>query len=91
MNRSAPMKPLVRCPSCASGLIYPVSHATWEGQSVLDRRCPDCEHRDLVVTNRLVAAVWLRRCEAAAQHLSTLADALADGCWFELEPVNRPI
>ena len=91
MNAPAPMKPLVRCPTCASALIYPVRHTTWEGQCVLDRRCPDCEHRDLVVTNRLVAAVWLRRCETAAEQLSALADALADGFSFELEPVNRPI
>jgi DNA-directed RNA polymerase subunit RPC12/RpoP len=91
MNRSGPMKPLVRCPICASGLIYPVRHATWEGECVLDRRCPECEHRDLVVTNRLVAAVWLRRCETAAGGLRALADALADGLSFELEHTKRLI
>jgi DNA-directed RNA polymerase subunit RPC12/RpoP len=85
------MKPLVRCPICASGLIYPVRHATWEGQCVLDRRCPDCEHRDLVVANQLVVAVWLRRGAAAAEQLRALADALADGLSFELEPVKRPV
>jgi hypothetical protein len=42
-------------------------------------RCPECEHRDIVITHRLAAAVWLRRGESAAKALNALADALADG------------
>ena len=82
-----PTKPLVRCPVCASGLIYPVTCSSWKRQSVIERRCPECEHRDVVVTNRLAAAVWLRRGESAATALHALADALADGLevGFELQ------
>jgi hypothetical protein len=46
---------------------------------VIERRCPECEHRDVTIANRLAAAVWLRRGESAATELHALADALADG------------
>ena len=72
-------KPLVRCPVCSSGLIYPVTCSSWKRHSVVERRCPECEHRDVVTTHRLAAAVWLRRGESAAEALRALADALADG------------
>jgi hypothetical protein len=84
MNRRAQMKALVRCPDCSSGLIYPVACSTWERQSVLERRCPECEHRDLVITNRLAAAVWIQRCNDVCDELSALADALASGLSLEL-------
>jgi ribosomal protein S27E len=79
MNEYTPTKPLVRCPVCASALIYPVTCSSWERQSLIQRRCPECEHRDVVITHRLAAAVWLRRGESAAKALNALADALADG------------
>ncbi len=72
-------KPLVRCPVCASGLIYPVTCSPWGRESLIQRRCPECEHRDVVITHRLAAAVWLRRGASAAEELDALADALADG------------
>jgi hypothetical protein len=51
---------------------------------VLERRCPECDHRDGVVTNALAAAVWRRRNERASDQLLALADALADGLPVEL-------
>jgi hypothetical protein len=86
-----PTKPFVRCPICSSGLIYPLTSTRWARQSVVERRCPECEHRDVVITNRLAAAVWLRRGERAATGLLGLADALAEGleiAW-ELQYLER--
>ena len=54
-------KPLVHCPRCASRLIYTVDTAGYDSEVILDRRCPECEHRDSVVTSALAAAVWYRR------------------------------
>jgi hypothetical protein len=73
------MKPLVRCPLCASGLIYPVRCAVRDGLSLIERRCPECEHRDTVVTVRLAAELWHRRNARFGAELAALADALADG------------
>jgi hypothetical protein len=46
---------------------------------------PDCEHRDVAITHRLAAAVWLRRGKSAADDLHALADALADGLELEID------
>ena len=89
MSQPASTKPLVRCPACASGLIYPVTWSPWKRESLIERRCPDCEHCDFVITNRLAAAVWLRRGQTAADNLRALADALADGFEFELPTPER--
>jgi ribosomal protein S27E len=78
-------KPLVRCPACESTLIYPVACLPWKRQSLVERRCPDCEHCDVVITHRLAAAVWLRRGKSAADDLHALADALADGLELEID------
>lgn len=85
MSQPAFTEPLVRCPACESSLIYPVTCSPWKRDSLIDRRCPDCEHRDVVITHRLAAAVWLRRCQTATEQLQALADALADGLEFEFE------
>jgi hypothetical protein len=53
--------PLVRCPSCASRLIYPTDIAGLGGRVVLTRRCPECEHHDSVVAGAMAAAAWYRR------------------------------
>jgi hypothetical protein len=76
------MKPLVRCPLCASGLIYPVRCSAHDALSLIERRCPECGHCDHVRTNRLAADLWLRRNVRIARELEALADALAGG----LEP-----
>jgi hypothetical protein len=55
-----PNKPLTRCPCCASKLIYPVAVLSGsDGNAIVDRRCPECEARDTVVTTADAAAVWL--------------------------------
>jgi hypothetical protein len=46
---------------------------------MLGRRCPECDHRDRVVTTRFAAAVWARHESRIASSLQALADALADG------------
>ena len=75
-------KPLVHCPRCASRLIYTVDTAGYDSEVILDRRCPECEHRDSVVTSALAAAVWYRRdtrilAENAAEFEEDEAKALA--------------
>ena len=82
MRDSGVMKPLVRCPICQSGLIYPVRCASRDALSLIERRCPDCEHRDRVRTNRLAAELWHRRNARCKQEMAALADALESG----LEP-----
>ena len=54
-------KLLTRCPACGSGSIYPCDLASLGGKRrdvVVGRRCPECEHRDTVVTGRLPALMW---------------------------------
>jgi hypothetical protein len=76
------IKPLVRCPVCGGELIYPTYCLVHHELGLLERRCPDCEHRDCVRTNRHAAELWLRRHARHAEELAAVADALADG----LEP-----
>ena len=82
MRARGAMKPLVRCPICESDLIYPVRCAARDALSLIERRCPECEHRDRVRTNRLAAELWHRRNAHIRVELAALADALAGG----LEP-----
>lgn len=70
-------KPLVHCPRCVSRLIYTVDTAGYDSEVILDRRCPECEHRDSVVTTALAAAVWYRRDTRIMRELQVLADSLA--------------
>jgi hypothetical protein len=70
-------KPLVECPCCLSRLIYTVDTAGYDSEVILDRRCPECEHRDSVVTTALAAAVWYRRETRIMGELQVLADSLA--------------
>ena len=72
-------KPLVRCPRCASGLIYPLACEPSAAGVVLVRRCPECEHRDEIETTPFVAEVWRRRDARIGRRLSAYADALARG------------
>ena len=70
-------KPLVECPRCLSRLIYTVDTAGYDSEVILDRRCPECEHRDSVVTTALAAAIWYRRETRIMRELQVLADSLA--------------
>jgi DNA-directed RNA polymerase subunit RPC12/RpoP len=74
----AEQKPLVHCPRCTSRLIYTVDAAGYDAEVILNRRCPECEHRDSVVTSALAAAVWYRRDTRLMRELLELADALAE-------------
>ena len=85
MSGRPALKPLVRCPNCTSGFIYPIRCVSWDRSSVLERRCPECEHRGVVVTNALAAAVWRRRNDRAGDEMLALADAVADGLEMEGE------
>jgi len=70
---------LASCPFCSSKLIYPIDVAGWSRDTVLSRRCPECEHRDVVVTGRLPALLWLERNARQRDELAALCDAIADG------------
>jgi DNA-directed RNA polymerase subunit RPC12/RpoP len=70
-------KPLVHCPNCASRLIYAIDTAGYDAEVILNRRCPECEHRDSVVTSAIAAAVWYRRDTRFMRELMELADSLA--------------
>jgi hypothetical protein len=74
-----PVKPLVRCPCCRSRLISPQGLDSCHDGVIVDRRCPECGHRDRVVTTAFAAAVWARQEARVAAAMLALADALADG------------
>jgi DNA-directed RNA polymerase subunit RPC12/RpoP len=81
----APRKSLVRCPRCLSHLIYPLGRA--EAQSkpglLIERRCPECGLRDVVVASRLAAAVWYDSEIGVRNALFALADAIESGMPFD--------
>jgi transcriptional regulator NrdR family protein len=70
-------KPLVYCPRCLSRLIYAIDAAGYDYEVILNRRCPECEHRDSVVTTAIAAAVWYRRDTRHMYELQQLADSMA--------------
>jgi DNA-directed RNA polymerase subunit RPC12/RpoP len=74
---------LVRCPSCSGKLIYPTDIAASERVAVVSRRCPDCEHRDVVTTRPLAVLLWFERNVRIAEGLAALCDAVADGLPLE--------
>jgi hypothetical protein len=78
-------KPLVRCHVCSSDLIYPLHCASHGLQRVIERRCPECENHDRVITSRLAAELWYRRNAYIAEELEALADALASGLSLDSE------
>jgi hypothetical protein len=75
-----PKEPLVHCPACGSGLIYPVTCTLGGPSAEIECRCPDCEYADVLVTSPLVAALWERRNVRASRAMSHLADAIAATC-----------
>jgi DNA-directed RNA polymerase subunit RPC12/RpoP len=78
-------KLLARCPACSSKLIYPIDLAGWDSDTVVSRRCPECEHRDVVLTAPLPAALWFARNTRQRHELAALCDAIADGLPLELD------
>jgi hypothetical protein len=84
-------EPLVRCPGCASTLIYTVDamddprapgHEVDRmlrlvGIALVDRRCPDCGFRDAVATSALAAALAYRQETRRLAGLRALAESLA--------------
>jgi hypothetical protein len=71
-----PQEPLVLCPVCGSGLIYPLPSRRGDAAGEVECRCPDCEHSGLVVTTPLVAAIWRRRSHRACAAMWRLAEAI---------------
>ena len=67
--------PLTTCPSCSSKLIYPRGCEPFgDDHELVDRRCPESEHADRVVTSAFAARLWeraqeRRRADLAAQLL----------------------
>jgi hypothetical protein len=82
---ATPSKPLVSCPQCRSTLLYPTSAQTLRLGVVLGRRCPECDHRDWVTTNRLAASRWYGRCSRRHQELRALVQAQLDGLPRDLD------
>ncbi|MDX6628089.1 MAG: hypothetical protein QOH00_335 [Gaiellales bacterium] len=80
---------LASCPSCSSKLVYPIDLAGWNRDIVVSRRCPECEHRDVVVTARLPASLWFARNARQRDELAALSDAIADGLPLEFDLAPR--
>jgi DNA-directed RNA polymerase subunit RPC12/RpoP len=76
---------LARCPSCSSRLVYPIDLAGWNWDIVVSRRCPECEHRDVVVAGRLPASLWFARNARQRDELGALCEASADGLPLEFD------
>jgi hypothetical protein len=72
-------RPLVRCPCCDSPLLYPTGRRRRDLDTVLDRRCPECDHRDRVVTTSRAAEIWCLREQRIRDGFAALADAFDDG------------
>jgi DNA-directed RNA polymerase subunit RPC12/RpoP len=87
--KGPPARMLVRCPQCESKLMTPVDAVGGEGDDVLiDRQCPECGHRDRVVTTPLAAIVWARHEARVAGSMLALADALEAGAPVELSEIS---
>lgn len=83
-----PARMLVRCPQCTSRLMTPVDATSGEGDEVvIERQCPECGHRDRVITTPLAAIVWARHEARVVGSMLALADALADGAPIELSEI----
>jgi len=82
-----PANPLVRCPRCSSRLISPLQADGCHDGVIVDRHCPECGHRDRVVTSAFAAAVWARHETRVASALQALADALADGAPVQVSDI----
>jgi hypothetical protein len=81
---------LVLCPACSSGLIYPIDIAASERRAIVSRRCPECEHRDVVATSPLAALIWCDRTRRIGDGLAALSEAIADGFSAEFALADPP-
>ena len=73
----------------AGDKIYPTDLAGVGERVVISRRCPDCQHCDVVLTTRLPAMVWFARNVREREEMAALCDALADGLPFEFDLTRR--
>jgi hypothetical protein len=55
-----------------------VSTVTYGAEVIVARRCPECAHRDSIVTTVLRAAIWYRHDTRTISGLLRLADSLRD-------------
>jgi hypothetical protein len=90
MPSTRPETRLARCPTCSSGLIYPIDIAAWGQRAVVTRRCPECQHRDTVSTCPLAALVWFARMLRIGEGLAALSEAMADGLPTEFVLADPP-
>ena len=74
----ASSEPPVHCPRCASRLMETVAMVTCGAEVIVARRCPECAHRDSLVTSVLRAALWYRHDTRTIARLQLLADSLRD-------------
>lgn len=84
-----PHNRLTVCPSCSSKLVYPTDLAGWDSGMVVSRRCPECEHHDVVVTGRLPALLWFAGNERQRDELAALCEAIADGMPLDFGPAPQ--
>jgi hypothetical protein len=56
-------KPLTSCPTCTSCLIYPTGFDRDDetGGMIIERRCPECEHVDVVCAPLRASLAWIHR------------------------------
>jgi DNA-directed RNA polymerase subunit RPC12/RpoP len=78
-------KPLTRCPRCSSDLIHATARSTRGADAIVSRRCPECEHRDLVLASAPAVDAWDRREARVQRALAALSAAFADGLPLEIE------
>ena len=88
-DQDAP-RSIAKCARCAGRMIYPRDLAGVGERVVISRRCPDCQHCDVVLTTRLPAMVWFARNVREREEMAALCDALADGLPFEFDLAQEP-
>jgi hypothetical protein len=67
------------CPRCGSGLPYIVDGVWGDADVILERCCPECEHREAVVVSVWVASARYREDTRTLLAMQELADSLRDG------------
>jgi hypothetical protein len=72
-----PPGPLLRCAACGSRLLAPGAVTERpDGSTIVGRRCPECEHYDLVVADVRAVRAWLRHEDRVRERLHDLAELL---------------
>jgi hypothetical protein len=61
MDTRRARRSLTRCPDCGSRLIYPTRARAVPGGTLVSRRCPECERRDVYLASADDADAWVRR------------------------------